>query len=167
MERPPTAPTLSPLTAGAALGIANVLWLLAEYAAGLHEPENIATFQWVTPFSLLIPVIGLVWFYRRLRRAGSLPAGFGGRCVRGLAATSTMAAMSVLGQWLYHAAIHPEFFDKAIAAARERGHEGAEDYFRLGSYLVQVGVMQLVVGTLVSVVTSALLRSSSSSAPRQ
>ncbi len=134
---------------GLIIVVAGFLWVLLEWAVGLHGPliayHPIVTMLWI-PLAIVLLVLGL---RDKKRRQGSLSY------VQGLLSTAlialVIALLSPVTQWLYLGVINPGFFETMIDAAVARGTARSEAvaYFNLGNYLLMATVSG-VVGTLVS-----------------
>jgi hypothetical protein len=140
------------------IGALNVLWLYTEFFVGLHDPQNIDLFSKITLLSMLIPVIGIIVSYKKLKSLHFLTNAYGQRLLPGIYISCIMAIVSALGQLLYHVVLNPSYFDSLIQYSNAQGLSNAETHFTTGSYVLQVFLFNLFIGILVSLIVSLLTR---------
>jgi|CXWL01.1.fsa_nt_gi ABC-type Fe3+-siderophore transport system permease subunit len=143
---------------GITIGIANTIWLFAEYFAGLHSIRNIDLFTKITPFAFLVPVIGLILIYLLLKRKQQLNIKYIKRVLKGIYITVGFSVVSVIGQLIYHLAINPSYFDTMIIYAKSKGEMNPEKYFNLSSYLFQILTGSLILGLVGSLILSIFIK---------
>lgn len=135
--------------------VAALLWLLFEKLMGWHGPK---IDQHPTMTNLFAVVAIAVYVFALLDKRKQLGGvmtwkqGF----VAGLLITAVVVVLSPLSQWLFHTFISPEYFPNAIAYSVENDlmtQGAAEQYFSLGSYLLQ----SVIGGAAMGVITSAVV----------
>jgi len=150
------------LKSGLVLGLLNVLWLYAEFIAGLHSIKNIDLFFKITPLALLIPV-GIVISYIHLRKQGHLRRKYPTRAFAGTYISLIMAMISVVGQFTYHVFINPGYLSVMIEHAKSKGAQNPEAFFNIPSYLGQVFLSNLFIGVVVSMTLAIFFKNPISS----
>lgn len=141
---------------GLAISAASFLWILLEYFSGFHSTyiEYHAT---ITLFGLLIPIVGMIILYRKLKikyRGFTFVEG-----VRsGMVPSFVVAALAIIIQLIYHLIINPSFFDFMIQYSKSKGFMMSDKYFNLPSYLIQSFAGSLFICGLTAIILSALKR---------
>lgn len=140
------------------IGILSFIWLLVEYLFGLHTPENIRIFSTVTLFSYLIPILLIIKALRLEKKQLSGIIRFSESFKAGFLITLFSSVFVVFFQFVYHFVINPNYFQMMIDYSKSMGINNAEDYFNLGSYLLQVFAGNFIIGILVSIITSTIIK---------
>ncbi len=84
----------------------------------------------------------------------------------GLYMTTIYAVIVAINQYLYHVAVHPEYFDLMLEHAAERAEaandpailEYSRQHFTTANYVFQVFIGAAIFGTLVSLIGSIFLK---------
>ena len=144
------------------------VWLMLEFAVGLHD-TLIEYHAVVTLLSVLIPA---VFIYIGMRRKNDVfydsSASWTQLFKTGMLITIFSAAMIIPMQAAFHYFINPNFFNAMIAHAIDRAVANnqdtnkarmeAEAYFNFKSYLLQSGLGMMLIGSLLTVIYSFVLR---------
>lgn len=156
---------------GILIAVAGTIWLVLEYAFGFHG-RYIELQPMVSAFAFLVPVIGLLFALKEIRRKkfdGRLPYWQGVKS--GARVSLVTGVLNLLTQLFYHRLLNPNYFPFMIEKSRERalaqGATGealeqavrnAEQYFNLSSYMLQASIGALVIGIVISMIIMAFLR---------
>lgn len=150
------------------------IWISLEYAVGMHA-EYIAYHPVVTLLALLIPLLCLYWGLREEKLKAPVEFTFSKALLTGLFISAVAAITGMLGQWVFHTFINPDFFSSQITYAESRAlAEGmdvlvarrqAEAYFSLRSYLVQALGGALIGGAVASAVLAFFMRNNNPNTP--
>ena len=141
--------------------VIQLLWMLGEKLAGLHD-ENIAQHATATNFFALIAIVVYVVALLDKRKNSyegkmTWKQGF----FTGLFITAVVTLLTPLSQYLTSAVIAPHFFDNMIDYTVEQGiksREEAEAYFNMKSYMVQSVIFAPVVGIVTSAIVAIFTR---------
>jgi NADH:ubiquinone oxidoreductase subunit 3 (subunit A) len=141
--------------------VIQLLWMLGERLAGLHD-ENIELHAKVTNFFALIAIIIYVvaLLDKRKNDLGgkmSWKQGF----ISGLIITAVVTLLTPLSQYLTSAVITPNHFENMISYTVETGNktqEAAEAYFNLKNYMIQSIIFAPVVGIVTSAIVAIFTR---------
>lgn len=147
---------------GLITGAATILYLLLEWALGIHDPAAPEEQTWSTFIAVLIPTLGITMGIREKRNCnprGELSYGKG--FLTGIWITLIVAGISVLFQLLYHLVLNPGYLEEARAVAAERIDSEqvmamGDWFFTLESYLLQTLVGTLVTGLIISLIAAAV-----------
>ncbi|MDB4582566.1 DUF4199 domain-containing protein [Draconibacterium sp.] len=141
--------------------VIQLLWMLGERVAGLHD-ENIEHHAKITNFFALIAIIIYVvaLLDKRKNDLGgkmSWKQGF----ISGLIITAVVTLLTPLSQYLTSTVITPNHFENMISYTVETGNktqEAAEAYFNLKSYMIQSIIFAPVVGIVTSAIVAIFTR---------
>lgn len=136
--------------------VIQLLWMLGERVAGLHD-ENIEQHAIITNFFALVAIIVYVVALLDKRKNSyngkmTWKQGF----ISGLVITVVVTLLTPLSQYLTSMVISPNHFANMISYTVEIGkmtQETAEAYFNFKSYMIQSIIFAPVVG----IVTSAIV----------
>jgi hypothetical protein len=150
------------------------LWISLEYAVGMHS-DYIAYHPVVTLLALLIPLLCLYWGLREEKRKAPAAFTFSRALMTGLFISGIAAATGMLGQWVFHTFVNPDFFNSQITYAESKAlaqgldvlvaRRQAEAYFSLRSYLVQALGGALIGGAVASAVLAFFMRNNNPNTP--
>jgi hypothetical protein len=141
--------------------IAQLLWMLFERVAGLHN-ENIEHHAVFTNFFMVVAIAVYVVALLDKRKNS-----FGGKMnwiqgfISGLIITLGVTILTPLSQYITSTLITPDYFDNMIAFTVESGQkslEEAEAYFNLKSYMIQSTMFAPVAGLLTSAIVAIFTR---------
>ncbi|EMR01957.1 DUF4199 domain-containing protein [Cesiribacter andamanensis] len=150
------------------------IWISLEYAVGMHS-DYIAYHPVVTLLALLIPLLCLYWGLREEKRKDPRTFTFSRALLLGLFISGVAALAGMLGQWVFHTFINPDFFNSQITFAESRAlaqgmdvlvaRREAEAYFSLRSYLVQALGGALIGGAVASAVLAFFMHNKNPTTP--
>ncbi len=143
------------------------LWLSLEYAVGL-QTNYIAYHPVITLLALIIPLLCLYYGLKEVKLKDPAEFSFGKALLTGLCISGVAAIFSMLGQWVFHHWVNPNFFSSMITYAESRAlaqgidvlvaRREAEAYFSLESYLLQAVGGALIGGAVVSAILAIFMR---------
>ncbi len=140
---------------GIVTGVLMVIWLLLEYAFGLHD-QFLDLFFIVTNFVFLIPIVGMYLAIKkektRLEGNITLKQGF----LTGTIISFISASIAAIGQICYHQFVNRDYFDFMIDKSVEMGVEAtqAASHFNMRSYVSGVFISYLLFGLVISLIMS-------------
>lgn len=148
--------------------VSGLLWMVFEKLMGWHGP-NIDKHMTMTNIFAVVAIALYVFALRDKRNKDlngtmSWKQGF----VSGAIITAIIVVLSPLAQWITHSFISPEYFPNVIAHSVESGtltQEAAEDYFNIGSYIVQSMIGGAVMGLLTSAIVAVFVRTKGDAQP--
>lgn len=151
------------------------IWLMLEFLVGLQD-RYIEYHPVVSMFAAVIPILFKYLGMRRKRDVDYDGTATWLQLFRtGMLITLFAAVLMIPLQYAFHNLINPRFFDNMIHHAvehalandqnPEKAREDAEATFNLKSYLTQSVIGVLVMGTVLSVLYSFLLRRKHSMEP--
>jgi len=146
---------------GILFAVIQLLWMLGERLAGLHD-ENIEFHAKITNFFALVAIAVYVVALLDKRKNsyhGSMTwkQGF----FTGLIITAVVTILTPLTQYITSAVISPQHFENMIAYTVETEkmtQEAAEAYFNMKSYIVQSIIFAPVVGIVTSAIVAIFTR---------
>lgn len=156
---------------GALAGLVTFLWVLLEYIIGFHTNYNIYQYHpYFTNFIFLFVIILLVRSIKRERKTNngklSFKQGFGA----GIQFTIALSIVAAVLEVVYFI-INPSFTETMVEfterMVREKGGtegevmqmiEQSKVWFAKWSYVLQVSFGYLVIGTITSLITSAIVK---------
>ncbi len=141
--------------------VIQLLWMLGERVAGLHD-ENIEYHAKVTNFFALVAIAVYVvaLFDKRkndLNGKMTWKQGF----FTGLIITAVVTILTPLSQYITSTVISPNHFQNMISYTVDNGkmtQEAAEAYFNLKSYLIQSVIFAPLVGIVTSAIVAIFIR---------
>ena len=146
---------------GILFAVIQLLWMLGERVAGLHD-ENIEHHAKITNFFALLAI--LIYVVALLDKRKN---DFGGKMTwkqgffTGLIITAVVTLLTPLTQYLTSMVISPDHFQNMIAYTVETGtktQEAAEAYFNLKNYMIQSIIFAPVVGIVTSAIVAIFTR---------
>lgn len=158
----------SSLRWGAGLGLVNALWLYVSFWLGLHTAGPVV-FQAVPAGWFVLTSVGYVLALRAI--VGTKRPTWSEGLRSGVTMAIIGAVFGALQQVGYFLVVHPEWPDVMRSMTRERFEQlgaspeevarrvaGAESYFTLPNYALQSAIAALVLGALLTVIITALMR---------
>jgi Na+/H+-translocating membrane pyrophosphatase len=146
---------------GILFAVIQLLWMLAERQAGLHD-ENIEHHALASNFFAIVAIIIYVFALLDKRKndlSGKMTwkQGF----FTGLIITAVVTFLTPLTQYLTSTVITPNHFVNMISYSVETGkmtQEAAEAYFNLKNYMVQSLIFTPVIGIVTSAIVAIFTR---------
>ncbi|HET6244590.1 MAG: DUF4199 domain-containing protein [Bacteroidetes bacterium] len=156
---------------GLITGVLGAAWLYIEYVIGLHD-TYIDYHPKVTMFALFIPVVTIVLAIREKRnKSQEGMITFWQGVLTGFGVSLIAAIINVGAQWLYLTVINPEWTSFMVEMTRIKASEKladpiqienqvkeAEQYFTKGNYLQQSFYAPFILGIVISLIASGILR---------
>lgn len=141
--------------------VIQLLWMLGERVAGLHD-ENIEKHALVTNFFALVAIIVYVVALLDKRKNSyngkrTWKQGF----FSGLIITAVVTILTPLSQYLTSSVISPNHFENMISYTVNTGkmtQEAAEAYFNMKNYMIQSIIFAPVVGVVTSAIVAIFTR---------
>ena len=161
----------SEIRTGILLGVGLFLWLLLEFFMGFHT-TRIDYHPFITWLSIVIPIAGIYWSMKVKRdREYAGKISFLQALKTGFIVTSTMCLLSPIMVFVYVSAINPLFFSTMLAHSKvmieglnisivdkEKMIEESTRNFSTSSYIMQSFLGSLIMGTILSILTAALMK---------
>lgn len=143
------------------------LWISLEFAVGI-QTDYIAFHPVITLLALVIPLICLYYGLREEKMQDPEEFNFSKGLLTGVLISMVAAIFSMLGQWVFHTWVNPDFFNNMITYRESKAlaqgldvlmaRREAEAYFTLESYLLQAGGGALIGGAVISAILSFFMR---------
>lgn len=141
--------------------VIQLLWMLGERVAGLHD-ENIEKHALVTNFFALVAIIVYVVALLDKRKNSydgkmTWKQGF----FTGLIITAVVTILTPLSQYITSSVISPNHFENMISYTVKTGkmtQEAAEAYFNMKNYMIQSIIFAPVVGVVTSAIVAIFTR---------
>jgi len=161
----------SEIRTGILLSLGLFLWLLLEFFLGFHT-TRIDYHPFITWLCIVIPIAGIYWSMKVKRDrdyAGKIT--FIQALKSGLVVTAIMSLISPIMVFVYVSAINPLFFSTMLAHSKvmieglnisivdkEKMIEESTRNFSASSYIMQSFFGSLIMGTVLSLLTAALMK---------
>ena len=159
--------TITALKWGFLTAFFTFLWLTLEFAVGIQS-DYIAFHPVITLLALIIPLLCLYYGLREEKLKDPVHFTFSRGLLVGMLISVVAAVFSVLGQWIFHNWVNPDFFDSMIhfreSKALAQGvdvlvaRREAEAYYSLESYLLQTIGGVLIGGAVISAILAFFMR---------
>ena len=161
----------SEIRTGILLSLGLFLWLLLEFFLGFHT-TRIDYHPFITWLCIVIPIAGIYWSMKVKRDrdyAGKIT--FIQALKSGLVVTAIMSLLGPIMVFVYVSVINPLFFSTMLAHSKvmieglnisivdkEKMIEESTRNFSASSYLMQSFFGSLIMGTVLSLLTAALMK---------
>lgn len=143
------------------------MWLSLEFAVGI-QTDYIAFHPVITLLALLIPLLCLYYGLREEKLSDPAGFTFSKGLLTGVSISIVAALFSVVGQWVFHTWVNPDFFNNMITFRESRAlaqgidvlvaRREAEAYFSMESYLLQTVGGVLIGGAVISAILAFFMR---------
>lgn len=139
--------------------IVAILWIILEYAVGLHT-KYIGMHFYLT-WVFIVPAFVMYILALREKRArvgGAI--SFKRAFISGLLMTVVLVIVSPILMPIYFKLINPGIFDafQAYSISHGMSKEAAESYFNYSSYVLQGMIGNLFMGLLLSLLSAAIIK---------
>jgi hypothetical protein len=145
---------------GVIFSLVALLWLVLEFAVGLHD-KYISMHPFLTNL-FIIPAVAMMYLAIREKKmslGGNIT--FVEALLCGVGVSVIVAILSPATQYLFHKYINPKFFENAInvaISANKLTPEQAAAYFSLKSYMFQASLGAIVAGVITSLIIALIVR---------
>ncbi len=161
----------SEIRTGILLSVGLFLWLLLEFFLGFHT-TRIDYHPFITWLSIVIPIVGIYWSMKVKRdREYAGKISFVQALKSGFVVTAIMSLLGPIMVFVYVSAINPLFFSTMLAHSKvmieglnisvidkEKMIEESTRNFSTSSYVIQSFIGSLIMGTVLSLLTAALMK---------
>ena len=161
----------SEIRTGILLSVGLFLWLLLEFFLGFHT-TRIDYHPFITWLSIVIPIAGIYWSMKVKRdREYAGKISFVQALKSGFVVTAIMSLLGPIMVFVYVSAINPLFFSTMLAHSKvmieglnisvidkEKMIEESTRNFSTSSYVIQSFIGSLIMGTVLSLLTAALMK---------
>ena len=161
----------SEIRTGILLSVGLFLWLMLEFFLGFHT-TRIDYHPFINWLSIVIPIAGIYWSMKVKRdREYAGKISFVQALKSGFVVTAIMSLLGPIMVFVYVSAINPLFFSTMLAHSKvmieglnisivdkEKMIEESTRNFSTSSYLIQSFIGSLIMGTVLSLLTAALMK---------
>ena len=161
----------SEIRTGILLSVGLFLWLMLEFFLGFHT-TRIDYHPFITWLSIVIPIAGIYWSMKVKRdREYAGKISFVQALKSGFVVTAIMSLLGPIMVFVYVSVINPLFFSTMLAHSKvmieglnisvvdkEKMIEESTRNFSTSSYLIQSFIGSLIMGTVLSLLTAALMK---------
>ncbi|POY38942.1 hypothetical protein C3K47_00110 [Solitalea longa] len=150
------------------ISLLNFIWLLLEYAVGLHD-RYLSVLPYVTLFSIIIPVVFIRKALVEKRENEYLKnISFWQSMLSGSFITVVCSVISVFSMMIYFKLINPQFTDFMVEYVAKKAADNGENiaqaserariYFSMKSYMQKAFGGTMLIGLLVTLFWSILIK---------
>ncbi len=152
---------------GLYIGLLMFLWTVVEYLVGLHS-TYIRYYQIITLLAFLIPIVGIPLGMLAKRRL-VIDYKFPDRFRSGIVITVVFMLVCTMGVIAYFYLVNPDWNAKMAQQSAQNykemgfeqpGHAAAyaKEYFNEGTFMKQSLIGNLIVGTVVTMIASSVIK---------